>query len=473
MKIAIALGRPFELQAECLMQKCNENRLGFRMYRWISILILVALAVVPVLFAQATSAAPVSLSVPAAIDLAVKHNLRTLLAGERIEESEGASGMLRSALLPNIAASAYQANLTANLAAMGLPVQDMKGFPAFVGPYNRFDARISIVQSVFDLSSIRRYQAGKAGVDLAEDENRLAVQQVTSAATVSYLAVLEAEQSLLAAQANNQLAERLLALANNQKETGVATGVDVARAETRVATQRVQLAQAQAGLDTARLNLLRVIGLPLSTDLVLADKMRFEPGNALDSNQAIERALSDRPEIQMADRQVRIAELQAKASRAEWLPKVHAFGDYGSSGLKPNEINLPTRSVGVQLNLPIFDGGRIRSGVKVASSRLRQAEMQREDLHASIAKEVRQAIVVLKTREEQVRSAIKTEELATRELELAQDRFENGVGDNIEVIHAQTALENARQTYISSLAQFNAARLILSVAMGHPEDFRF
>jgi outer membrane protein TolC len=72
-----------------------------------------------------------------------------------------------------------------------------------------------------------------------------------------------------------------------------------------------------------------------------------------------------------------------------------------------------------------------------------------------------------------VRSAIKTEELATRELELAQDRFENGVGDNIEVIHAQTALENARQTYISSLAQFNAARLILSVAMGHPEDFRF
>ena len=443
------------------------------MFRWISRLILIALMTAPVSFAQGLSTAPVSLSLTATIDLALKHNLRTLLAGQRIVESEGTSGILRSALLPNIAASTYQSNLTANMAAMGLPVQEMNGFPIFVGPYNRFDARISIVQSVFDLSSIRRFQAGKTGVELAEDENRLAEQQVTSAATVSYLAVLEAEQSLLAAQANNQLAERLLTLANNQKETGVATGVDVARAETRLANQKVQLAQAQTNLDTARLNLLRVIGLPLSTELILAEKMRFDPGSVLDSNQAIERAIADRPEIKMADRQVRIAELQTKASKAEWLPTVHAFGDYGSSGLKPNEIDLPTRSVGVQLNLPIFDGGRIRSEVKVATSRLRQAEMQRDDLHAAIAKEVRQAIVVLKTREEQVRSAIKTEELATRELALAQDRFENGVGDNIEVIQAQTALENARQIHISSLAQFNAARLNLVVAMGHPEDFRF
>jgi outer membrane protein TolC len=455
------------------MQKRDGKGFRLGMYRRILLLFLVAHIVVLPSYAQGLSTAPVSLPLAAAIDLASKHNLRALLAGQRIEESEGMSGILRSALLPNIAASTYQANLTANLAAMGLPVQNMNGFPVFVGPYNRFDARISIVQSVFDLGSIRRFQAGKAGVELAEDENRLAIQQVTALATASYLTVLEAEQFLLAAQANNQLAERLLALANNQKETGVATGIDVARAETRVANQRVQLAQAQTVLDTARLNLLRVIGLPLATELVLTDRMRFEPGNVLDSNQAIERALSDRPEIQIADRQVRIAELQAKASSAEWLPKVHAFGDYGSSGLRPNEISLPTRSVGVQLNLPIFDGGRIRSGVKAATSRLRQAEMQRQDLHAAIAKEVRQAIVVLKTREEQVRSSKKAEELAARELELAQDRFENGVGDNIEVIHAQTALENARQIYISSLAQFNAAKLTLSVAMGHPENFRF
>jgi outer membrane protein len=455
------------------MRKWHGNEKRLRIDRVTAIVILAALTMVPVLAAQEPPPAPMSLSLSAALELAEKSNIRTLLAGQRIVELEGTRGILLSALLPNIAASAYQASITANLAAMGLPVQDMQGFPVFVGPYNRFDARLSIVQSVFSLSSIRRFQAGKMGVELAGEEKRLAVQQVTALSIVSYLAVLESEQSLSAAQANLQLAERLLALAVSQRDAGVATGVDVARAETRLANQHVQLAQAQTGLDSARLNLLRVTGLPLSADIVLEDRMHFEAERILDSTEAIERALADRAEIKMAEDQVRIAELQRKASAAEWLPTVHAFGDYGSSGLKPNEISLPTRSVGIQLNLSIFDGGRTRSEVKVASSRLRQAELQRDDLYAAIAKEVRLAIVVLKTREEQVRSSIKAEALAARELELAQDRFQNGAGDNIEVIHAQTALENARQTYISSLAQFNVARLSFAVATGHPEDFRF
>ncbi len=455
------------------MGNCKGTQSGIRLWQRILMPILLASTLMPNLVAEDTPPAAVSLSLSAAVDLAIKNNLRTLLAGQRVVESEGNSGILRSALLPNIAASSYQAGITANLAAMGLPVQDLRGFPVFVGPYNRFDARISAVQSVFDLGAIRRFQAGKAGVALAEEEKNLAVQQVTAASIVSYLSVLECEQSLSAAQADLRLAERLLALAASQRDAGVATGVDVARAETSLAGRRVRVAETRTALETARLNLLRMIGLPLSTPLTLDDRMRFEPQSVPDTDRAIEQALADRPEMKMADHQVRIAALQARASKAEWLPKVHAFGDYGSSGLKPNEISLPTRSVGIQLNLPLFDGGRTLSEVRAAASRLAQAEMQRNDLKAAVAKEVRQAIVVLKTREEQVLAALKAEALAARELELAQDRFQNGVSDNIEVLHAQTALEEARQAYISSLAHLNVARLNLDVSMGHPERFRF
>ena len=201
--------------------------------------------------------------------------------------------------------------------------------------------------------------------------------------------------------------------------------------------------------------------------------MRFGPESVPDFKLAIEKALVDRVEIKMADQEVQIAEMQHKAAAAGRLPAVSAFGDYGSSGLKPNEISLPTRSIGVQLNLPVFDGGRIRSEVKIALSRLQQTQMQRTDLLAEVEKEVRLALMIMKTREEQVKASIQTETLAARELELAQDRFKNGAGDNIEVINAQTALEDARQTYVSSLAQFTAARVSLFVAMGHPEDFRF
>ena len=153
-------------------------------------------------------------------------------------------------------------------------------------------------------------------------------------------------------------------------------------------------------------------------------------------------------------------------------PSVSFFGDYGTSAVRPLETSLPTRSVGIRLDLPVFDGGRIRSEVQITASRLRQAEMRLNDLRAGVEKEVRQALDNLATRREQVQAAQKALALAQRELELAQDRFRNGVGDNIEVVNAQTALEEARQGVVVSLTLFNVARLNLAAAMGHVEDFR-
>ena len=169
---------------------------------------------------------------------------------------------------------------------------------------------------------------------------------------------------------------------------------------------------------------------------------------------------------------MKIAGTQRKATEADLLPSVSAFGDYGSSGLKPNDVDYPTRSVGVRLDVPIFNGGRTRSEMKIAASRQRESDAQLRDVRAAVEKDVRQALLNVKTREEQVRAADEAASLATQELQLAQDRFKNGVADNIEVVNAQTALENARLVVVSSLAQFNIARLNLASALGHVEDFR-
>ena len=421
---------------------------------------------------ELASAQQLTLTLSQAVDLAVKNNVQTLLARERIAEARGERGVGFSALLPNISGTAFQANLTSNLAALGLPVQSFPGVPAFVGPFSRFDARFQLFQNVFNLAAIRRYQAGGQGVLLADHQQRLAVQQVTTAASLAYVMFLEGRDDMEAAEANVRLAQRLLDLANNQKSAGVATGLDVARSETRLANQQVLLAQARTDLDTARLNLLRVIGAPLSTDLKPAEAMRFQPETIPDAAGAVQKALADRIEVQVADDQMRIAETQRRAAVADYVPSVSVFGDYGLSGLRPNEIDLPTRSIGIQLNVPVFNGGRTRSEVQIASSRERQAELQRNDLKAAIEKDVRQALDNLSTREQQVRAAQKALSLAERELELSQDRFKNGVADNIEVVNAQTQVELARRVQVASLAQFNAARLNLAAAVGHAEDFK-
>jgi outer membrane protein len=413
-----------------------------------------------------------SLTLQQAVHLALENNLQAQLAREGISQATGEKGLGLSALLPNLSGAAYQANLTSNLAAMGLTAATFPGLDPFVGPFSRFDARVQLVQNVFNLAAIRRYQASAHGLALAREQERSAEQQVMIATVLSYLAVIEARQSVEAAQADVTLAKRLLELATSQRNAGVATGIDVARAETRLANQEVRLAQARTDLDTARLNLLRVVGAPLSSELTLAEDMRFAPETLPGAEDAVQRALTDRVEIRSAREQVRIATAQRQAAVAGWMPSVSFFGDYGSSAAKPLETSLPTRSVGIRLDLPVFDGGRTRSEIQVAASRLRQAELRLSDLRAGVEKEVRQALANLATRKEQVQAAQKALALAERELELAQDRFRDGVGDNIEVVNAQTALENARQSVVVSVSLFNVARLNLAAAMGHVEGFR-
>jgi len=211
-----------------------------------------------------------------AIDLATQNNLATLLARERKLEARGLEKESLAGLLPNISGVAYQANLTVNLAALGFQPGTFPGFGSpFIGPFNNFDARFRLQQTIFSLSAIRTYQAGRAGVRVTELQEDLAREQVAIFTALTYLEVLRSDREVLAVLADVELATALQVLALDQRAAGVATGVDVARAETRLAQQQVRLAQSQTALEEARLQFQRVVGLPLGSQLTLTDTLRF------------------------------------------------------------------------------------------------------------------------------------------------------------------------------------------------------
>ena len=94
-------------------------------------------------------------------------------------------------------------------------------------------------------------------------------------------------------------------------------------------------------------------------------------------------------------------------------------------------------------------------------------------VRGQVEEDVRLAFSALRTTAEQVTAAQQSVVLAQRELEMARDRFRAGVGDNVEVVAAQSALSNARSAEVSALAQYNAARLNLAAALGRAEAFRW
>src|SRR6266542_58775 len=150
----------------------------------------------------------------------------------------------------------------------------------------------------------------------------LAREQVAIFTALTYLEVLRSERTLLAAQADADLAQALLVLAQDQRTAGIATGVDVTRAETRLAQQQVRLAQAQTALEEARLQLQRVVGLPLGSQLTLNDPLRFSDETLPAIDSAIAQPEQDRPEVRIAWAQVTLTDYKKRAARAELLLNV-------------------------------------------------------------------------------------------------------------------------------------------------------
>ncbi|MGH9904034.1 MAG: TolC family protein [Pyrinomonadaceae bacterium] len=123
--------------------------------------------------------------------------------------------------MPNVSGATYQASITENLAALGLNPGSFPGIhSAFIGPFKNFDARVQLVQTIFDLSAIRNLQAAHAGVRVGELQEELARELVANGTGLIYLEALRADASVAAAQANIELAQALLKLAQDQRDVG-------------------------------------------------------------------------------------------------------------------------------------------------------------------------------------------------------------------------------------------------------------
>ena len=130
---------------------------------------------------------------------------------------------------------------------------------------------------VFDLPSILRLKSSNADDRAAAMEESLASEQVAAAATLAYVELFRARQAIASAQADVDLALSLRQLAEDKKHAGTAAGIDVARAKTREAEEKLALLEARNVAQEAEVRLQRVVGLPLERGVVLKDAPGFAP----------------------------------------------------------------------------------------------------------------------------------------------------------------------------------------------------
>jgi outer membrane protein len=407
-----------------------------------------------------------SLTMKQAVDLSLspEGNVRVQLAKEIIQSTSTRIAQSRAALLPNLDASITENNFTRNLKAFGVQIP-IAGFPDVVGPISTFDARATATQTVFDFSAIKRVQAAKAQVDVAKAEEEATRNAVSDLVARAYLTLVRADAQVSTAEANVTLAESLRKLALSQKDAGSGTGIEVTRAQVQLANEQQRLLVARNDRDRAQIQLLRAMGLKMSVHIDPADKLRYVPAEGVTVNDALDTARQTRADVRVQHRREALSKIQADAVKWERLPSIGAFADAGGIGLDPADVRF-TRTVGVSLRIPIWDGGRRDARRAESLSQLRQEELRGKDLNQQVESEVRLAFEALQSAEGQIKVAEQGVQLAENELAQARRRYEAGVGTSIEVTDAQTRTARAQDNRTAALYLHNLAKIELASAMG-------
>jgi len=415
------------------------------------------------------------LTLKRAVDIALtpEGSARVALAEQSVRVQETHLGTARAAFFPTLDGSLTERSQTVNLRTFGFDFQfPIPGFsiPSIVGPFSVFDARASAQTTVLDFTTLRKYKAARTGLQAAKADLDVTKDQVREQVGRAYLASLREDAALETAKANVDLSQALERLAQSQKDAGTGTGIEVTRAQVQLANDRQRLTVAENNRRRAVLQLLRAMGLNLDMDVELSDKLAYQAVDTAAVEALLETARKGRSDLKAQEQHQQTARMNYSAVEAERLPSIGAFGDYGTIGREIVGAH-PTHTVGIQLKVPLFDGGRRSSRRQESLTQIREEEIRTRDLGLQVELDVRLALDSLRSADSQVQTARQGLTLAQSELEQAQRRYQAGVTNSLEVTDAQTRLDRARANQVDALYSYNLARLELAAATGAIQEY--
>ena len=370
--------------------------------------------------------------------------------------------------VPNEYRANYQPNLYTSVTGVGADTGSRIAAGALNNPvvYNRLGSGMSIAQMITDF--------GRTGNLVAMADLRAKAQDQAAEATRSnillatdraYFSVLRAQAVLKVArqtvEARQLVVDQVTALA----ESKLKSTLDLSFAKVNLADARLLLAQALNDLKATQADLGTAMGLPGETAFLLEDEPmptplpdRVEP--------LISQALQERPELRDLRLEQSAAERFAKAEHALYFPSV---GLVGTAGFVPTgQEAIPGRygAVGVNVTIPIFNGGLYKA--RTAEARLKaQATTQRiRDLENRVTRDVRVAFLNANTAYDRVGLTAQLLDQASLALDLAQSRYDLGLGSIVELSQAQLNLTSAQIANSSARFEYQTQRSVVEYQIG-------
>lgn len=336
--------------------------------------------------------------------------------------------------------------------------------------------KLSMTLLDFNLRSANVKQA-KALLEAANLAHDSAIQAAFLRATQAYFDALAARGVYEAMLEIEKLARDSLRVADALVKGGVASLTDKLQASTAYAQSRLDRVSAEAEYRNALGNIAIALGLPATTELKLqaADGMPRNVKFLKPADDLLAEAVSVHPRLLSMRAEYEAAQAAVGVAQGEGLPTLALTGEVArnlqekqlpSVSLPPTDIRGRNYSLGVQLNVPIFEG--FTRSYKVQSAR-EQAEAKLAEygnLERQVMTEVWKSYQALNAETQGLDTTADLLSSARKSFDVARGRYKEGVGNIVELLNVQTTLAKAMQQRYKTLSNWHNARLKLAASVG-------
>lgn len=387
------------------------------------------------------------------IAAALEHNRDARMAAARIEEARALYGIARADRLPNV-------NLVTNSAASHVPADLSSSGREMTS--RRYDVGVSLLSFELDfwgrVKSLN--EAARSNFLATEDAARFVRLSLIADVANAYFVWLEMEERTRVASDTQRSREETRTLIAKRREVGLSGDLDYLQADGAYQLARADLANLERQRVAAENALALLVGTEPAS--LQAGRTLEEQGIVADLAAGLpSEVLQKRPDVQAAEKRLLAANANIGAARAAFLPRIALTGMLGtaSKGLTGLfESGSGAWSFQPSLSLPLFDAGRVASGVDLAEARKVLAVAEYEKTIQSAFREVADLLAARTQLRNQLEAQRVAEQAQTDVLRLAKARYEAGITSYLEVLDAERSLYAARQmTLQTQRAQWTAA----------------
>jgi outer membrane protein TolC len=428
---------------------------------------IVLIAFIPV------EAQRLELDLATAHELALKNNPDYRLSEESVRHSKAQITQARGGLFPAVDAfSQYQRAWELPTVVFDNPTGPGK-IEFKMGTEHTLVYGVNFQQPLFAGGAIwSGYRMTKHGYNIAQSQHQAMRQNILLAVSSAYYGVLFSNSVVRVVEEALETAQENLEQVQTIREVGQASDFDVLRAEVAVANYRPLLVSARNNARLAKSQLRQIMGIEGDQEFIFTEELTYV--NNIFSGQTVEGlvnvALKNRPEIDILKEQKQLAQRQLVLARSALLPNIMFGTSYQYQGLKDEfdfkqDDFFKSFNSTVSLNLPLFHGWQTRARIQTSKIGIRESEIQEKSLMDGLRLEVETAFFLIQEKEENVLTQIKIIDQAREALRLARLQYAEGGGTQLDVMNAETALNQSRMNYQQSLFEYNVAMAQLKKAL--------